>query len=282
MLVGQVAQQHLQPKARAKVAEIAAKFFRKNIAYNSLNLCCWMDDVREQHQEYSTWHYITIGVNQEIPTPTPNVVEAIERARRVLQGETDPLIDSPDKALLILMHCVGDIHQPLHAASYVWTESDLAEMKKPPKYEDDHGGNGWKAPQITDRTPYGSGRYNFHGFWDAAYRVVWRGENDIGFEPLSDDGEKANHDSSLIPAFAEKLVPADSLEPGELDPRRWAQESNEWAKKVAYEVTKEFPKGDPTIKFSQDYVEKARILAQKRIQMAGLRLAALLNQIYPE
>ena len=59
------------------------------------------------------------------------------------------------------------------------------------------------------------------------------------------------------------------------DPAAWAIESHALGYNLAYG---KLPAGKPAV-LDKDYVEAARACAEKRIALAGYRLAALLNQL---
>ena len=46
MLVGQIAYDRLNDKAKARVSELAAKIQKDGVPYNAVNICCWADDIK--------------------------------------------------------------------------------------------------------------------------------------------------------------------------------------------------------------------------------------------
>jgi hypothetical protein len=78
----------------------------------------WADGIRDQRPESKLWHYINqpigqVGGHQANPE---NVVWAIEhfREQAAIQAESELRAE----ALAFLIHLVGDVHQPLHAAEF--------------------------------------------------------------------------------------------------------------------------------------------------------------------
>ncbi len=79
------------------------------------------------HGMFLSWHFIDIGIDPGGPAPSfepgddnemhGNVVQALKRAMVVLQGGSDPYVKSKAMACAMVMHLVGDIHQPLHCAT---------------------------------------------------------------------------------------------------------------------------------------------------------------------
>jgi len=128
-LVATMAYARLNPKAQKAVAELAAQMVNPERAYDAITIACWMDDIKRDaalpdHGRFLSWHYIDMGLDAEDPAVslTPgddndvhgNVVQALKRAMVVLQGGTDPYVTSKAMACAMVMHLVGDIHQPLH------------------------------------------------------------------------------------------------------------------------------------------------------------------------
>lgn len=138
---GLIAQQMLTPKARVKLNSIIT-------AADLSAEASWMDEERARlmHQIHGSqkWHYINSPV---CPGPAkdvcPNndcITARIEEYRRVLG---DPSQSQPSRAfaLRVLVHLVGDIHQPLHTADH-----------------DDEGGNAIDV-----------GSTNLHAQWDSGF-----------------------------------------------------------------------------------------------------------------
>jgi hypothetical protein len=111
-VVGAIAEAHLDRKARREV--------RKILGTESLAIAAtWMDEVRSDpaYDRTHDWHWVTIPDGDTYATSDKNrngdVVEAIGRLEALLRSDTV----SPEKrktCLRMLVHLVGDIHQPLH------------------------------------------------------------------------------------------------------------------------------------------------------------------------
>ena len=145
------------PAARARAAFIAASVWADQIKGDSR---FYDDDRRDARPTplqlgYSDmarrqyWHFVNIPFTQDgtrlRDARTPNVVTEIERlSRAVAKPAGDPA--NPVYALPWLLHLVGDIHNPLHAATR-FTRDDPSG---------DRGGNAvYVEPGRT-----------LHGFWD--------------------------------------------------------------------------------------------------------------------
>ena len=276
-LVAAMAWRQLNPKARQAVEQAAAEMQNPTQAYTPVTLACWMDDLRHDpaipyYNEFSTWHYIDIPIDTRDPMPPlepggdtdlhGNVVQALKRAIAVLKGGTDPYVKSKAMACAMVMHLVGDIHQPLHCATkYFFTHGELHQ---------DNGGN--KEDVING--PAGDAHFNLHAFWDSAWRA--------SFDPASGGvvidpryNERGVHNARNVDDawLATKTFPPKLLAP---DIDAWARESNAIARDFVYrDLTATGNR--KYCRLGSAYVAKAHEIAQERIALAAARLAALLN-----
>ena len=283
MLVGQIAYDNLTPVAKTGVDAAIARFNAKDkpdAPYNFVTAACWMDDIRSRPEMkgYAVWHYVNLPFTEDglpIPDPGagPNVVNGIQKATAILTNqETDPAIDK-DTALVILEHLTGDIHQPLHTTSR----------------GEDAGGNKVKVKNLKDPLAdlvFSKGG-NLHFFWDSAYRRVYKeGFATVSFEaPLYDRAKPvAGHDAALeivraqAAAIAKKYPP--SILAGQGDAVSWAGESHAIGFNLGYGKNLPPARGDTPIKLPQNYVTEAQSAAEKRIALAGYRLAAEVNALF--
>ena len=158
------------------------------------------------------------------------------------------------ETLGFLYHLVGDVHQPLHAA----TRYSAANPNG------DAGGNGFRI-----KLPPDNRDSSLHFFWDAA-ALQWGTQSPK--RPLDAVG-KANI-LSLAEA-AMKEYPAESMpEWSDLDPHTWVIESNTLARQVVYKNITE--NSTP----SKEYTDAAQKLVRKRIALAGYRMAGILNALF--
>lgn len=121
-IVGQIASNHLTPKARAKVEQI--------LGGDSLaKVSTWADDMRSNPDNFwqkrsPQWHYINFeqvaDFHPEAYT-TPSSREQISDVYSAILGAIAALkskqTTAEDRAfyLRFLVHLVGDVHQPMHA-----------------------------------------------------------------------------------------------------------------------------------------------------------------------
>lgn len=137
-----IAEQHLTPQARAAVDSILDG---RSMVYWSN----WLDNASHQmdHAYTRTWHYKNIDEGETYESaaanPAGDVVTAVKQQIEVL---SDPSTSPADAALAlkILIHIVGDMHQPMHLGH----ASDL-------------GGNRVKM-KFFDRNT------NLHSIWDSS------------------------------------------------------------------------------------------------------------------
>ena len=111
---GEVAEQHLTKKAKQKVREILNG---SNLAFVST----YGDDIKSdpEYRKYGPWHYVNLEpgetkYSKEKANPDGDLIQAINTCVAVLKDKNST---AEDKSfyLKMLVHFVGDLHQPLHA-----------------------------------------------------------------------------------------------------------------------------------------------------------------------
>jgi hypothetical protein len=281
-VIATIANARLNPKARQAVGDLARSMPTPGQPYDSITLACWMDDLRNnelalpEHGLFFTWHYIDLGVEPGDPIPsfTPgddnefhgNVVQALKRALVVLQGGTDPYIKTKAIACAMVMHLVGDIHQPLHAATHYFETAGGWRHH-------DAGGN----KEYVVNGPPDEPRFNLHNFWDSAWRASF--DPATGCVVLDERyHENGLHDPAAVQPIAQALAQSPPVA-ADLEPHfeQWAEESNQLAQNFVYrEITATESK--KYCRLSSGYVAKANALARQRLLLAACRLAVLLNE----
>ncbi len=226
----------------------------------------WADLIRKadpgKHRD--KWHYINWPFKPEgepaniIPAPprAENILSAFAHTERLLQSAAS--LDRKANAFAWLLHLVGDLHQPLHTIQLFTREYP----------EGDRGGN-----EICVRAAPNSVPVNLHMLWDGLIAST----NDIGA-------------LTTIAAELRKKYPSSRFkEIASGDPKTWAQESYDIAKMNAYMngSLRGTPKGQ-TRDCSEitsakilpaGYAEKAKDIAERRVALAGYRLATLLARV---
>jgi hypothetical protein len=278
MLVAQVAYLRLTPAAKARVDALlvtpqgkrpliflCAGYYTPETCektYDPVQIAVWMDDFRGDslNDPYAPWHYIDFNpifdgtpVRTNVGAEPENVLSRINWAVNTLRKGTGSN-KTDAETLGFLFHLVGDVHQPLHAAT----------RYTPANPNGDQGGNLFKI-----KMPADAHISNLHAFWDAAGGA-------FGFTSPKRPLDQAGKDRmlalarELIKEFPETSVP----EWKNLDPHDWAIESNTLAREVVYKNIKE---GDEP---SKTYTDEAQRLSRKRLAIAGYRLAGVLNALF--
>jgi hypothetical protein len=258
--VGAVADELLSRRAHAVVAELLQDDLDRNGQPSGrrtlAEVASWPDEIRGTDADRPHWHYDNRPVC-EGGRETAWCRQG-ECATAQLQANLDILADAGrsraerNVALKWVVHLVGDMHQPLH-------EADLAE-----------GGN---RIHVSARGR-AHGRHeggSLHAYWDT--RLVTLALH-------AQDGEISASAMRRLIANAQALDPARVAAP----PEAWAEESARIAREFALRVdgvSCELPRGGhgtlATVELPQEYVRQARGIVEERLELAGARLAAVLN-----
>jgi hypothetical protein len=280
MIIGQIAYDRLNDKARARVDELAGNLQKHGVPYNGVNLGCWADDIKAHDSDsprrgyFKPWHYIDIGcapgdpdvlANPPALTITNgNVVVALPYCVNLLKHhETNALVPNESVALALVMHLVGDIHQPLHTTGRYDPETHQ---------HDDAGGNLVTVANLAD-TPWP----NLHTFWDEAYRRYYENGEVRAMPPMNEADAPG---SPELKAWMNRLnlkVP-ENLDT-RFDAKKWALEGHKIACAQVYGSLGE-PYGAKDINLKEEYVKQGARTARHQLVVAGYRLAALLNDLY--
>jgi len=214
------------------------------------------------YQKTHQWHFVDIEINGgTLDTTCPNypnlspgtpafdgaaddcVVNKIRQFTDELMSNDTPQMEKL-RALKMLMHFVGDVHQPLHAS-------------------DDHdaGGNGKNV------TAQGMKAGKLHGYWDNEFVQL------IGSTP-----------EAIADKLTEKITKTQIQQWPAADPAIWANESYALAKKIAYGELPEPVTGrngkSMSYHLNQDYINDAQNTVEGQLSKAGIRLAAVLNTVF--
>ncbi len=244
-------------------------------------------DLARQLEKYNrpTWHYIGWTWRQgadgsahdtDLPVAEPNAVsQLVELARSV--ADTSGRADKRAIHLAWIFHLVGDVHQPLHAASRVTDRRD--------EREGDRGGNGFVLDEWNR---------NLHAFWDGAldgrFRADYRRRalatltSDSNRPPPSErfwrtfgelrDREYEAH-KDRVAAEARARHPLDETMRADLksgDFEAWARESNRIVRNSLYPADLTRGEAPPSA-----YADLAYDIALQRAALAGYRLADFLR-----
>jgi hypothetical protein len=145
-VVAEIAQRHLSKKAKKEIKKLIGD---QSLAY----WANWADfiksDTTHAYDEISKWHYVDLPgniakdsfVNTIHRMPGANLYTQIQAMQQQLSDKGLP-IEKRRMALILLIHLVGDLHQPLHVGR-----------------DEDQGGNKITVYWFNDKT-------NLHTVWD--------------------------------------------------------------------------------------------------------------------
>ena len=195
------------------------------------------------------WHFVDTPFSPDqtaLPAvPAPNALTQIVAFRAVLASSQPDELKSYD--LVWLLHLVGDVHQPLHSVTRV--------TRLAPK--GDAGGNKVKL--------FGDASSNLHSYWDDLPGVECRF--------CSDKVQCVNRATVL----GKTLHPVTAKSGHTTDTAAWVRESVDYARTKVYRDPIGSEDQAYTIVPGSQYDSQAYKLAQKRIAVAGERLAQVLN-----
>lgn len=278
MITGQIAWDRLRPEVRERVGDLVGRIphqWNDGRPYHLVTAPAWMDDWRsEPGNRWGVFHYVDFPYT---PTGTflqrrssPNLLSQLELCIEKLRGK---LTTDEDRAndLGMLVHLVGDVHQPLHAVDW----------------GGDRGGNLYLLRGLPAGDPRMKILPNLHRFWDEAYRLDYVGgkiiEEWVGVElkerpKVPGEGVIAKRAEGLRGRFSAESL---GFELSRKDPWDWARESHRIGCLAGY-PERAYPDPNEIVELSGEFVRKAREIAGERLVLAGYRLGDLLNDIFGE
>ncbi|WP_051103505.1 S1/P1 nuclease [Sphingomonas sp. PR090111-T3T-6A] len=213
----------------------------------------WPDCVKNLGDRFSyayNWHFVDIDVCKPFDPKGPCaggncVISQIERNQRLL---ADKHLNPRERlmALIFLVHFVGDLHQPLHAA----------------ERDGDQGGNKL-------RTHYGvmAGRTNLHSIWDGLLA-----DRAISTPPGDAKGLLAGTTPESRAAMQTGTV------------TDWAKESWELARDTVYPTATHGPACPPTrpadAGLDEATIQQLIPVLRQQVLRGGLRLAKMLDDAF--
>jgi len=277
-----IAERHLSPEAK----EFVFALLKENPIDPELKRYCgtavndpmgdastWADDVRGGRKN-GPWHYI------DIPRGTPKgslepycgkegcVTEALTTQLAILKNKSaDPAIRA--EAVRYIIHFVGDLHQPLHST----TNDDEGGNCVPLKYfrrkprEHNHGFSPnlhsvWDSA-ILDRDSEGADPYEYAERLDESFASSIEGWQKAGIH--IDDWAWESHEYAESNVYA-PLTPKVAIEPP-VPVHACTDDNNIGARMLAEHIT-----------LGDAYQDQAEPIVERQITIAGIRLAAILNE----
>ena len=284
--VALIAEKHLTSEARLMVQKLLAdnpidpklKRWCGNATTDLMvDASTWPDDVRNERNN-GPWHYIDIplgkhkGSLDEYCGTEGCVTRAIEQQRAVLKDQSaDPVKRA--EAIRYLIHFVGDMHQPLHAAN----NADNGGNCVPAAYFHHNPLPNPAHPEREDYSP------NLHQVWDT--EIVERDMEVSNARRYADD---------LDEKFRKEYA---GWEAAGIQVERWAWESHERAEAEVYGAFPEKIGIEPDLKLKscaennhmgkrmfekhlavgETYQNRAGATVEISLAQAGVRLAMILN-----
>ncbi len=263
-VTARIAEHYLTAKVRATLDALLASDTDTLTAPDFASRAAWADRYRNGHRETSLWHYVDVEIDSPdpagacfgYPAMSPGQAASAGPARdcvvnKIAEFEAElrnPATPAPERllALKFLIHFIGDVHQPLHAADH-----------------DDRGGNCVAVLTSSDAAPS-----NLHAYWDTA--VVAR----LGETP---DAVAAKLIAKITPRDVAAWTPRGEITQAAV--LEWAAGSLAAAESSAYDLPERPNCGAhaaPEL-LTQAYQEKAEAAAALSLEQAGVRLAAALN-----
>lgn len=263
-VVALIAYRHLTPAVRAKVDAILQADADALTAPDIASRATWADayrdsdraTTRERYLLTREWHFVDIELDHpdlaaacfgHPPPATPAsagpakacVVDRINAFAQELKQlpQSDP---ERTVAFRFLLHLVGDLHQPLHAA--------------------DHGDQGGNKVMVSSGTSPRT--ETLHSFWDQR-TVAALGKNPAAIAAVLDKRYGAQCPGWMLGSVAD-----------------WAMETFAVASNVAYRTGHEMQAGgtETPVPLSPAYQQRAAATASRQLEKAGCRLAAVLNR----
>lgn len=241
----------------------------------------WADDLRKVRPETSAWHYIDIprgaprsAMAHTCPASTGCITGALEQQIALLRSNsTDPRARAD--SLRFVIHLVADVHQPLHCV----TNNDKGGNCVPVEY--------FGTPPVEKNPQTGAYWPNLHSVWDYSILQRIRGMETVAQWAASLDRQFRPH--------------AGDWEREGVNVQNWAWESHQLADELVYRdlpIPIPIERPEPVDRCSDDnhgstrlfelheqvgqtYVDAVAPTANEQIAKAGVRLAMVLNQIWP-
>ncbi len=242
-VVAQIAWDNLSAHSRLRFSAYNRVLSHAVAANTWLDAAVWLDTLHSRAlSQLRPMHYIDLPVafdGSSLKQVKANRMNAVLAYQQALIRLNAPLADAVERAiaLRILLHVVGDLHQPMHAVTCV--------SKQHP--EGDRGGN------LTFLRKNSVSR-NLHQYWDRGAGVL--------------SGSATSAHVRKIARQIETRYPCNQLS-SDANPTHWAQESHQIAVNEIYPQLQQLVEPQGMI--------NARQRVQQQLALAGCRLAMMLN-----
>jgi hypothetical protein len=257
-IIAAVAETYLTPQARTAINALLAADHDPLTAPDMLSRSTWADAWRAAgHRETAQWHFVDIELDHPdvsaacFGAPASDhpasagpaqdcVIDRVNAFAAELAAPTTPQAERI-LALKYVLHFLGDLHQPLHAAD-----------------NRDRGGNCVRLSLGGSRTT------NLHSYWDTT--VVQA----LGADP-----------QVVAAKLRAQITPTQAAEWRRGTPTAWAMEAHQIAVSVAYwpGAPPGCDPGAAPVSLPAGYDARARDAAALQLKKAGVRLAVTLNRV---
>ncbi|MBO3098229.1 S1/P1 nuclease [Gelidibacter pelagius] len=228
-VVGAIADQHTNNKTK--------RHLKKILNHQSLALVSTFGDeikADPRYKEFETWHYVNMSFDENYESskknPKGDLVTGIAYCKKVIKDDN---ASDADKTfyLKMLIHLLGDLHQPLHIGR-----------------EEDRGGNDIKVKWHYKDT-------NLHRVWDSQMIESYN----MSYSELAKNAE-------FLSKKQVKFLQQGSV----ID---WVNDTQKLANHVYASVQE-----DENLGYAYSY--KFLNVARDQMQIAGIRLAKILNDLF--
>lgn len=228
-VVGAIADQHTNNKTK--------RHLKKILNHQSLALVSTFGDeikADPRYKEFETWHYVNMSFDENYESskknPKGDLVTGIAYCKKVIKDDN---ASDADKTfyLKMLIHLLGDLHQPLHIGR-----------------EEDRGGNDIKVKWHYKDT-------NLHRVWDSQMIESYN----MSYSELAKNAE-------FLSKKQVKFLQQGSV----ID---WVNDTQKLANQVYASVQE-----DENLGYAYSY--KFLNVARDQMQIAGIRLAKVLNDLF--
>jgi hypothetical protein len=255
-IVAQIARGYLTPKAAAAADALLAADTDALTTPDLGARASWADAWRKDHRETTEWHFADVELDHPdldaacFGFPTSAAPASAGPAKDCVVGRlnafeaelADPKTDPAERLLAFkfVLHFVGDLHQPLHAAD-----------------NQDRGGNCVPLALGGPRTT------NLHSYWDT-----------VAVEAIEPDADK------LAAKLAAQITPAERKAWEKGDAKTWAMESFALAQSTVYTIGSKPGCASDTapVPLPAGYDQAAQAAIALQLKKAGVRLALELNR----
>ncbi|WP_224483347.1 S1/P1 nuclease [Robertkochia aurantiaca] len=228
-IVGEIASRHLDRRAAKKIDALLD-------GASLAKVSTYADEIKsdDRYNEFYPWHYVNYPLDAEYikaeAASEGDLYQGIDRCIEILKN---PASSKEDKVfyLKMLVHLVGDLHQPLHLGR-----------------SEDKGGNDIQVRWFGDGA-------NLHSVWDT--RMIE--QYGMSYSELADNLPVLGENEKKVIMQGDHYL---------------------WGSQMRELTAMAYNSAEPGEKLGYEYMYNHFGTVQDQLQKAGLRLAAILNDIF--